>query len=232
MIPDIRCARGFAGVGWETRHEQIVRAPSSGAAGPLRHAQARRRHRAAQREERDFASAQGIHRKSRHVLARHRRSRGAADGFLQRRRPWLRARARSAHDRVSLLRRQRHVLFDGKPDGKRQGRNVVRQFRAAASAARTGTGERSRRRPAARRVLRGADDRQSLGHRDFQKLPPIRAPLRQGQNLGIRAGWKRVDGVQAELAAKDQGRAAREGGTCTREEYERYIEGVWRDDVS
>jgi uncharacterized protein len=44
------------------------------------------------------------------------------------------------------------------------------------------------------------------------------------------AGWKRVDSVQAELAAKDQGRAAREGGTCTREEYERYIEDVCRSD--
>jgi uncharacterized protein len=40
------------------------------------------------------------------------------------------------------------------------------------------------------------------------------------------AGWKRVDRVQTELAAKDQGRAELEGGTCTREEYERYIEDV------
>jgi uncharacterized protein len=43
------------------------------------------------------------------------------------------------------------------------------------------------------------------------------------------AGWKRVDSVQGELAAKDQGRAAREGGTCTREEYERQIEDVSRN---
>jgi uncharacterized protein len=46
------------------------------------------------------------------------------------------------------------------------------------------------------------------------------------------AGWKRVDSVQAELAAKDQGRAAREGGTCTREEYETYIGDVSRSDAS
>jgi uncharacterized protein len=40
------------------------------------------------------------------------------------------------------------------------------------------------------------------------------------------AAWKRVDDVQAELSAKDQGRAAREGGTCTRAEYESYTADV------
>jgi hypothetical protein len=40
------------------------------------------------------------------------------------------------------------------------------------------------------------------------------------------AGWKRVDAVQPELAAKDQGRAEREGGTCSREEYEKYMTNV------
>jgi predicted pyridoxine 5'-phosphate oxidase superfamily flavin-nucleotide-binding protein len=40
------------------------------------------------------------------------------------------------------------------------------------------------------------------------------------------AAWKRVDDVQAELAAKDQGRAAREGSLCTREEYESYMADV------
>jgi hypothetical protein len=32
--------------------------------------------------------------------------------------------------------------------------------------------------------------------------------------------------VQPELAAKDQGRAEREGGTCSREEYEKYMTNV------
>jgi uncharacterized protein len=40
------------------------------------------------------------------------------------------------------------------------------------------------------------------------------------------AAWKRVDAVQPELAAKDQGRAEREGGTCSREEYEKYMANV------
>jgi uncharacterized protein len=44
------------------------------------------------------------------------------------------------------------------------------------------------------------------------------------------AGWKRVDAVQGELAAKDQGRAEREGGLCSREEYEKYTDYVSRSD--
>jgi predicted pyridoxine 5'-phosphate oxidase superfamily flavin-nucleotide-binding protein len=40
------------------------------------------------------------------------------------------------------------------------------------------------------------------------------------------AAWKRVDAAQPELAAKDQGRAEREGGTCSREEYEKYMANV------
>jgi uncharacterized protein len=40
------------------------------------------------------------------------------------------------------------------------------------------------------------------------------------------AGWKRVDAVQSELAAKDKGRAEREGGLCSREEYEKYMVNV------
>jgi uncharacterized protein len=40
------------------------------------------------------------------------------------------------------------------------------------------------------------------------------------------AAWKRVDAVQPELAAKDRGRAEREGGTCSREEYKKYMTNV------
>jgi predicted pyridoxine 5'-phosphate oxidase superfamily flavin-nucleotide-binding protein len=40
------------------------------------------------------------------------------------------------------------------------------------------------------------------------------------------APWKRVADVQAALPAKDQGRAAREGGVITREEYEKYLSGT------
>lgn len=40
------------------------------------------------------------------------------------------------------------------------------------------------------------------------------------------AAWKRVDEVQAELATKDHGRAEREGGISSREEYEKYLAHV------
>ena len=40
------------------------------------------------------------------------------------------------------------------------------------------------------------------------------------------AGWKRIDDVQAELPAKDQGRAKKEGGLCSRQEYEKYLVDV------
>jgi hypothetical protein len=48
---------------------------------------------------------------------------------------------------------------------------------------------------------------------------------RVGTNTPL-AAWKRVDDVQAELAAKDQGRAEREGGISSREEYEKYTTDV------
>jgi hypothetical protein len=37
------------------------------------------------------------------------------------------------------------------------------------------------------------------------------------------APWKRVDDVQTSLSAKDRARVEREGGTISREEYERYM---------
>jgi predicted pyridoxine 5'-phosphate oxidase superfamily flavin-nucleotide-binding protein len=40
------------------------------------------------------------------------------------------------------------------------------------------------------------------------------------------AAWKRVDDMQAALPAKDQGRAAREGGILSRAEYEKYLADV------
>ena len=46
------------------------------------------------------------------------------------------------------------------------------------------------------------------------------------------AQWKRVDDVQMELAAKDQGRAQREGGLCSRQEYEKYTANVSCEDAS
>jgi hypothetical protein len=46
------------------------------------------------------------------------------------------------------------------------------------------------------------------------------------------AQWKRVDDVQAELAAKDQGRAQREGDLCSRQEYEKYTATVSCEDDS
>jgi uncharacterized protein len=46
------------------------------------------------------------------------------------------------------------------------------------------------------------------------------------------AQWKRVDDVQAELAAKDQGRAQREGDLCSRQEYKKYTATVSCEDDS
>jgi hypothetical protein len=43
------------------------------------------------------------------------------------------------------------------------------------------------------------------------------------------AGWKRVDDVQKDLPARDQGRAAAEGGVCSREDYEKYLVNVLDD---
>jgi uncharacterized protein len=40
------------------------------------------------------------------------------------------------------------------------------------------------------------------------------------------APWKRVDDVQATLSAKDRARVAREGGTVSRAEYEKYMADV------
>jgi uncharacterized protein len=40
------------------------------------------------------------------------------------------------------------------------------------------------------------------------------------------AAWKRIDDVQSELPAKDQGRAEEEGGVCSRQEYEKYLVDV------
>jgi len=62
----------------------------------------------------------------------------------------------------------------------------------------------------------------------YQKLAAAEHVPRAGVATPL-AGWKRVDDVQAELSAKDQGRAAREGLLCSREEYEKYLAEVSYD---
>jgi predicted pyridoxine 5'-phosphate oxidase superfamily flavin-nucleotide-binding protein len=59
----------------------------------------------------------------------------------------------------------------------------------------------------------------------YQKVEPSQYVPKPGAETPL-AAWKRVDDVQAELAAKDQGRAAREGSLCTRQEYESYMADV------
>jgi predicted pyridoxine 5'-phosphate oxidase superfamily flavin-nucleotide-binding protein len=59
----------------------------------------------------------------------------------------------------------------------------------------------------------------------YKKISESEYVPREGLKTPL-AGWKRVDDIQAELANKDQGRAEREGGTISREEYERYMEKV------
>jgi predicted pyridoxine 5'-phosphate oxidase superfamily flavin-nucleotide-binding protein len=63
----------------------------------------------------------------------------------------------------------------------------------------------------------------------YDKIASSESVPRVGMKTPL-AGWKRVDAVQAELAAKDKGRAEREGGTCSREEYEKYMDHVSSDD--
>jgi predicted pyridoxine 5'-phosphate oxidase superfamily flavin-nucleotide-binding protein len=59
----------------------------------------------------------------------------------------------------------------------------------------------------------------------YKKLEASEYVPRLGMKTPL-AGWKRVDSLQAELATKDRGRAVREGGTCSREEYEKYMDYV------
>jgi predicted pyridoxine 5'-phosphate oxidase superfamily flavin-nucleotide-binding protein len=59
----------------------------------------------------------------------------------------------------------------------------------------------------------------------YQKVEPSKYVPNPGTATPL-AAWKRVDDVQAELSAKDQGRAEREGSLCTREEYESYMADV------
>jgi len=42
----------------------------------------------------------------------------------------------------------------------------------------------------------------------------------------VSSAWKRIDDIQAELPAKDQGRAEGEGGLCSRQDYEKYLANV------
>ena len=65
----------------------------------------------------------------------------------------------------------------------------------------------------------------------YKKINASESVPRVGTKTPL-AGWKRVDTVQSELAAKDQGRAEREGGTYSREEYEKYMANVSCSDVA
>jgi len=65
----------------------------------------------------------------------------------------------------------------------------------------------------------------------YKKINASESVPRVGTKTPL-AGWKRVDTVQSELAAKDQGRAKREGGTYSREEYEKYMANVSCSDVA
>jgi len=59
----------------------------------------------------------------------------------------------------------------------------------------------------------------------YQKVETSQYVPRAGAETPF-AAWKRVDDVQAQLSAKDQGRAEREGSLCTREQYESYMADV------
>ena len=102
------------------------------AAGPLRHAPARRpARREVPRTPGDRRRRPRVHRAHGHVLPRHRRRRGPAAVLLQGRRSRLRARARRAHDRVPQLRRQRHVPVDGQRARQPARRDAVHRLRRA-----------------------------------------------------------------------------------------------------
>ena len=59
----------------------------------------------------------------------------------------------------------------------------------------------------------------------YKKVTASEYVPRAGRDTPL-AAWKRVDEVQAALPAKDQGRAAREGGIVSQKEYEKYLTDV------
>lgn len=58
---------------------------------------------------------------------------------------------------------------------------------------------------------------QKVGRSEYVPRAGTKAPF---------AAWKRIDDIQAELPAKDQGRAEGEGGLCSRQDYEKYLANV------
>jgi predicted pyridoxine 5'-phosphate oxidase superfamily flavin-nucleotide-binding protein len=62
----------------------------------------------------------------------------------------------------------------------------------------------------------------------YQKVTASEFVPRAGGNTPL-APWKRVEDVQAVLPARDQGRAEREGGVISREEYEKYLAGTAKE---
>jgi uncharacterized protein len=64
----------------------------------------------------------------------------------------------------------------------------------------------------------------------YKKVDESEYVPRKGTKTPL-AAWKRVDDVQAELPPKDQGRAAREGGITSREDYEKRIANEPCDDI-
>ena len=186
------------------------------------------------------AGAQGVHREPRHVLARDHRSRGPADGVLQRRRAGFCARARRHDAGVPLLRRQRHVLFDGQSCRQRQGRPVVSQFRTAASHPRAGYRKRRRQRSAAGRLCRSAAGRACRGDRRSSatvratSTATARSPNPNTCRIRVRMRrWRRGNAsttCKPRCRNATRTRVAREGGLITRAEYEKYLAHVTDSD--
>ena len=180
--------------------------------GPVRHPPAGRPHRRAAGGRRHRRRRPRLHRAHGHVLPGHRRRRGPSHLQLQGRRAGVRAGAGRAHDRLSQLRRQRHVPVDGKPAREPARGPAVHRLRAAPADA-AGRRRRHRRaRSAARRLPRGAVRGAGAGH---PRLPNCPRYIHQMQLVDRSRfvprsdcetpapGWKRRDWSRDVLPADD-----------------------------
>ena len=173
----------------ESRHERLPRRLAS-APGPVRHPASRRPARGAVHERgRDRRLGPRVHRADGHVLPRHRGRRGQAAVLLQGRGARIRPRPRRAHDRVSQLRRQRHVPVGGQRVGQPSRRAAVHRLRQrppiSAATQRHRLDRRARR--ADGRLPGGTVRRPRPGHPGVPELPPLHPPHAARGTLAVRA---------------------------------------------
>jgi hypothetical protein len=189
--------------------------------GPLRHTASGRPHR---REVLgavdDRRRRQGLHRALRHAVSRERRRRRPPELLVQGRRARLRARPRRAHDRLSELRRQRHVPLDGKRAGEPECRPALHQLRGAQAHALERRRVDRRGRSPAGRLPRSAVRRPRSRRAGLPQLPALHPPLRAREALAVRPESRmRHPGAAVEaarLVARRPSRGRSEGARLPR----------------